>query len=193
MSITIEERRARDREYARLRRAKRTPEQVEQHREYCRRWHAENREHANARRRQYYLDNFDREREARKEWSEANPDKRRIAMRKQYLKNRERILERNKAWKDANPDKRHAHNLTRRARMGGAEGFFTAEEFADVRKKYDNSCAYCGCPDTALTADHDVPLFRGGSNWISNILPACKTCNSRKGTKTAAEFMEVLS
>lgn len=30
---------------------------------------------------------------------------------------------------------------------------------------------------------------RGGSNDISNIVPACRSCNSRKGARTIDEFL----
>lgn len=43
--------------------------------------------------------------------------------------------------------------------------------------------------ETRLTADRVIPLSRGGSNFIENIVPACGSCNSRKGTRTADEFI----
>lgn len=190
MAMKAEERRARDRKYAATRRAKRTPEEAEKHREYCRRWHAEHREAANARRKERYLERFAKERLSRIRWAQENPDKRRVAMRKQYLKNRERILAYNKRWKDANPDSRHAHDVKRRALEKGALGSFTGVEFAELCARFDGACAYCGVKER-LEADHNVPLSRGGSNDITNIVPACGTCNRRKHTKTADEFLAV--
>jgi 5-methylcytosine-specific restriction protein A len=40
-------------------------------------------------------------------------------------------------------------------------------------------CAYCG--GLATTADHVVPRSRGGSDDPSNLVAACRRCNSRKG------------
>lgn len=52
-------------------------------------------------------------------------------------------------------------------------------------------CVYCG-ERQAATWDHIVPVFRGGRNIISNLVPACLTCNSRKGKKTLSEFRRYL-
>jgi 5-methylcytosine-specific restriction endonuclease McrA len=43
-------------------------------------------------------------------------------------------------------------------------------------------CHYCRrqVGPRALTADHVVPLIRGGRSIRANMVPACKDCNSRK-------------
>ena len=43
-------------------------------------------------------------------------------------------------------------------------------------------CHYCGQPTPAaqLTMDHIVPVSRGGRSTKGNVVPACKTCNTKK-------------
>lgn len=43
-------------------------------------------------------------------------------------------------------------------------------------------CHYCGqaAPPAELTMDHIVPVARGGKTTRGNVVPACKTCNTKK-------------
>jgi 5-methylcytosine-specific restriction endonuclease McrA len=43
-------------------------------------------------------------------------------------------------------------------------------------------CHYCNGP--ANTADHIVPVSQGGGHELSNLLPACISCNSTRQDKT---------
>jgi 5-methylcytosine-specific restriction endonuclease McrA len=43
----------------------------------------------------------------------------------------------------------------------------------------DPTCHWC--PRPATTADHLVAVAAGGSNQLSNLVPACKPCNSSRG------------
>ncbi len=40
-------------------------------------------------------------------------------------------------------------------------------------------CAYCGAP--ASTVDHVLPLARGGTSDVDNLVPCCSRCNSSRG------------
>lgn len=50
----------------------------------------------------------------------------------------------------------------------------------------DASCAYCGGPYDV--DEHVVPISRGGKTEISNLVPACEPCNTRKRDRTALEW-----
>jgi 5-methylcytosine-specific restriction endonuclease McrA len=101
-------------------------------------------------------------------------------------------------WRRRNPEYVRAHreqNLVReanrRARLVGAPGAFTLAEWERLCFEHCYVCAYCGAW-TTLTADHRISLLRGGTNTIDNILPACASCNSRKGTMSEEEFRRML-
>lgn len=47
-------------------------------------------------------------------------------------------------------------------------------------------CVYCSATPTSV--DHVVPLSRGGTHWEGNLVPACKRCNSSKGTRLLTEW-----
>lgn len=79
------------------------------------------------------------------------------------------------------PKMRH-HKSTRYAREKGAEGSFSLYEWEELKLKHNNKCACCG-KEKSLTKDHIVPLSKGGTNYISNIQPLCRSCNSRKNNK----------
>ncbi len=56
-----------------------------------------------------------------------------------------------------------------------------------MRDRY--TCQYCGTkpPKDELTIDHIVPRSKGGRSAWANVVLACQSCNSRKGSLTLAE------
>lgn len=57
-------------------------------------------------------------------------------------------------------------------------------------------CVYCGTSVEAgaiLTLDHVKAHSKGGSNAESNLVTACKTCNSSRGTRSMPRFAEAVS
>ena len=50
----------------------------------------------------------------------------------------------------------------------------------DIYKSWDYNCAYCG--EVATSLDHIIPRFKSGSSNRNNLVPACRRCNSNKGS-----------
>jgi 5-methylcytosine-specific restriction endonuclease McrA len=50
-------------------------------------------------------------------------------------------------------------------------------------------CAYCGSQmhDSDLTVEHILPVSRGGRHEWTNVVTACRSCNTRKGNRRPEE------
>ena len=93
------------------------------------------------------------------------------------------------ACKDCN---KNVFGPRRRARKKGAPGSFTTSEWRTLVSQHE-VCPGCHIrwdditilsgKSSAVTADHKVPISRGGTNYIENIQPLCHSCNSAKGAK----------
>lgn len=76
--------------------------------------------------------------------------------------------------------RRISHLKARRyAREKGAIGSHTLQEWEDLKIEFDNKCAFCR-KKVKLTKDHIIPLSENGTDYIDNIQPLCKNCNSKK-------------
>ena len=73
---------------------------------------------------------------------------------------------------------------------------FTLDEKEDICAKSGNKCAHCGTPIFAgyqMTVDHFIPLDKGGSNQMINLIPLCKDCNESKDNKLySMEYIKYL-
>lgn len=105
-----------------------------------------------------------------KRWRDNNPQ------RTQFLARR---------WATTNRDAVCAIQHARRARVLGNGGRYTAGEWVFLKRQYNYHCLCCGRrePAIVLTADHVLPISRGGSSFIENIQPLCITCNKIKHVK----------
>lgn len=138
----------------------------------------------------YYLTHQEQKKEYDEVWRREHPEALK-SYREKYCRNHlELVRERAKKYK-------HSHELTltlsrrRRAKLAEVEGNFSQEDFKTLCRDFDYKCAYCS-EEVPLVPDHMAPLVRGGSNYIDNIIPACKSCNSSKGDKSVEEFIKYL-
>ena len=73
-----------------------------------------------------------------------------------------------------------SYGRARRARKRNAPGFHTVAEWLICLSENGHRCIDCGTAGK-LTIGHMRPLAAGGSHWIHNIRPQCRSCNSRQG------------
>lgn len=116
-------------------------------------WYAKNKEHSNELNKKYYYENHDRMRILHKEYG--------------Y-----------KWWRE-NKAKSASYRHKRRTREAELNRSFNKQIWESTKKYFDNKCAYCG-EERVLTVEHFVPVSKGGSYDINNIIPICKSCNSKK-------------
>ena len=56
-----------------------------------------------------------------------------------------------------------------------------------VLERDKHTCHYCGAE--ANSVDHKIPLMRGGSSELDNLVAACKRCNSSKRDGDAPKWV----
>lgn len=136
--------------------------------EYDRKWKADNKELRYQRDRERY-----------------NSEEASIKNAKYREEHPEEFAAAKKRWNQEHPEKVKMHIATRRARQKGAAiNDFTDAHWEFLERLYEGRCAYCNiAPATPLHRDHIVALLQHGDNTLSNVLPSCQSCNSKKGTK----------
>lgn len=148
--------------------------------EYHKKWAAENREKLREYHREWSASSENKEK--KKEWFQSNKEKIAASKRALYARN-PAIKEYNQRWLDAHPEVRKAGKHNRRAAERRVPGKFTGAEFKALCEKYGNKCLCCGSTGK-LSADHVIPISKGGSNLIENIQPLCMPCNAKKHVAT---------
>jgi 5-methylcytosine-specific restriction endonuclease McrA len=111
-----------------------------------------------------------------------------------YNRNRKTVLAKIKKYRKSNPEAisqlGRLYQRNRRALVKGAPGGgWSIEEERQLILDYDHRCAYCGKKMKKIVIDHVIPLSRGGSHSINNIVPACNPCNGSKHNKPLLVWM----
>lgn len=111
-------------------------------------------------------------------WFAENKEYRRQYKNEYRKNNKEKIAQ----YRKDNPDKHRAYKSNRRTRQTKAGGSFTEKEWLKLCDKYHHKCLCCD-KRRKLTADHVIPVSKGGTSDIDNIQPLCGPCNSKKNNK----------
>ena len=103
-----------------------------------------------------------------------------------------------KRYREENPivkQQEGVHRITNYYRHRSNEKIEGADRFTleDYKKLYSAStCYYCGKPlgEKEKTVDHKIPISRGGTNSLDNLVISCNFCNIQKKDKTEEEYYE---
>lgn len=68
------------------------------------------------------------------------------------------------------------------------------ERLAMILERDGPWCVWCSAPlDSRLnvpTTEHLVPRIKGGPSWLENELAACRRCNSERGHRSPAAWLD---
>ena len=177
-------------------------------REYKKKYYEKNSEKVKEASLKNYYDNREKRLETKAKYREKNREvinrKRREHPYKEsskayYETHKDQLYDKQKLWME---NHREEQNTKKRERYAADEKYviqtaiwrhkpdsidrglpadLTVEDWFETLDFFDHRCAYCGKEGT-LEFDHVVPLSKGGGLTRKNIIPACKSCNSRKYT-----------
>ena len=113
--------------------------------------------------------------------------------RNYYYRHQDRLIVRVLWYRKTHPEIDKQNKARRRAQKASAPlNDFTAAQWREIKAVYGHRCVYCGKKPHVLTMDHIIPLSQDGSHTWSNIVPACRSCNSRKGAKPPLQPLQPL-
>lgn len=134
----------------------------------------------------YARENYEHRRSVLYEWRRKNPERYAEMCRQSAARRRDKINAYAREYYRRTWDKRRHEKRDAQARRQAhcADGTFTRAGWLQQLEVFGHRCAYCLRANVRLDMDHVAPLSRGGKHSIENIVPACGTCNKRKGAKS---------
>lgn len=96
-----------------------------------------------------------------------------------------------KRWNEKHVERVREFCRNRRARLMSATSTLTHEQWAEILECFGWACAYCLRSDRPLTLDHIIALVRGGTHSSDNVVPACRSCNSKKGARPVWVMLQI--
>lgn len=154
-----------------------------------------NREYALEQKRRYYQKDKQRHNERVKQYHAANKERIKESQQQWRQRNNGYLVEYRKKYSKTAHGKlmSRKQKAIRRARKVASPGNLTIK---GIRRQYDaqqGRCYYCKAElSDKYHVDHFIPLSRGGTNTLDNIVIACPTCNMRKHNKMPDEFLALL-
>jgi hypothetical protein len=145
-------------------------------------------------RRRYKSENYEKVLEQKRRTFEKNREKENNTVRNWRKRNREHIKEYHDNYREQNQEKFMGYNINR----SNKNHRITNKEWLACKLYFNNSCAYCGlhidnhyiiyAGESKHTDLHKEHAIHDGSDDLSNCIPSCKSCNSRKSTYSFIEW-----
>ena len=110
--------------------------------------------------------------------------------KKRYELNRKVILKKHRDYKKT-PEGRESTRRAaskRRTLKKGNGGSYTREQWKQCLEYFDYKDAYTGLPMDIISIDHVIPLSKGGTNFIHNLVPTSRSINARKHNSDLFEW-----
>lgn len=187
---------------ARIWREKNKDQINERQREYYKKYFADpkNRKRRQEYDKEYYADPKKKKlvKEYQKEWYLKNKEKKNAQAKANYEANKEAYYERSRRNKAKKPElyKQLRSAAAGRYRSRKKETVTDNHSIPELHiywKSLDidpKRCTYCDAWHTKWSnnwktsqGDHVVPLDRGGTDLMNNLMPCCRSCNSKKGNR----------
>lgn len=164
---------------------------------YAKKARRANPEKFRVKRRQQYQEHGDKDRAYGREYNKTHKEEKRLRAQR-YAKEHPNIVKASaerrriegrqaidsRRYNQKHPERVRAQSKQYRARKRGAKrNDLTAAQWEAIKKHYGYRCVYCGRKMQRLTQDHLTPLSQGGDHTLSNIVPACRSCNAKKGPR----------
>jgi HNH endonuclease len=130
----------------------------------------------------YYRQHINESKAYNKAYNLKNKEEKRRYNAQYREANKPRLLLKEQAYRLAHPEVGKEHTQRRRAQKAGAAlNDLTHAQWLEIQAAQDYRCYYCHkrCKGR-LTQDHIIPLSKGGSHTLHNVIGACSLCNSKK-------------
>lgn len=108
---------------------------------------------------------------------------------------RARSTARGRAFRSENPYTWRVGQLNKKAKKHGLPGRVTKAQLEETWERHQGKCFLRGpdCAGDAVEWDHATPVTRyGATGDISNLYPACRSCNAQKNAMTLVEWRREL-
>lgn len=142
--------------------------------------------------RQYFKELYAQKRDERiaaaSAYASKNKEKIQEYAKKYRKRNKKAIDSVRQEWKKANIGRVKEYQSKNRALRRGIAGSYSWDQWVKLVVLHDEKCACCR-KKKPLTVDHIIPLtWPGASNWITNIQPLCKSCNTSKNNHRDTDY-----
>ena len=129
----------------------------------------------------------------KKQWHQAHKEELNARAHERYLSQQEERRARARRYGKTEQGRlvSKTHKSRRKAQKRASAGSYTAKQLQEQFQRQKGKCYWCKVKlGKTWHADHVIPLAKGGSNTIDNIVAACPTCNMRRKDKLPHEWPE---